>query len=96
MRLTQAVGAAFGKRVVIVDYERFVRNPESTGAGLARAVGLAPRDGEQSEAGVVATASAAQVRAGVSDRTVGAWQRYARWLGPLQEALQQDGWGERT
>ena len=96
MRLTQAVGAAFGERVVIVDYERFVRNPESTGAGLARAVGLAPRDGEQSEAGVVATASAAQVRAGVSDRTVGAWQRYARWLGPLQEALQQDGWGERT
>lgn len=82
---------AFGAKIVEVAYERFVAAPSSEIDRIAGVIGLEARTGVPSRPGVVATASAVQVRAGISDRSIGAWRRYARRLGPLRQALADAG-----
>ncbi len=86
--LLGAARAAFGERVVVADYERFVRDPLAEGQRLAGAIGLRPRTESAPAMQAVPTASAVQVRAGVTTRNIGAWRRYERWLGPLQAAVE--------
>lgn len=86
--LLDAARAAFGGRVVVADYERFVQDPLAEGRRIVGAIGLQPRTEDARAMQAVPTASAVQVRAGVTTRNIGAWRRYERWLGPLQAALE--------
>lgn len=86
--LIDAARAAFGERVVVAGYERFVREPLPEGRRLAAAIGLQPRAEGAVAMQAVPTASAVQVRSGVTTRNIGAWRRYERWLGPLQAAVE--------
>lgn len=87
--LLDAARDAFGERVTVAEYERFVQDPLAEGRRLAGAVGLHPRIQGAPAVRAVATASAVQVRAGVTTRNIGAWRRYERWLTPLQAALEE-------
>lgn len=86
--LLDAAKNAFGRRVVVADYERFVQDPVLECRRLADAIGLHPRTEDAPAMQAVPTASAVQVRGGVTTRNIGAWRRYQRWLGPLQAALE--------
>ena len=83
---TPAVEALASPRVVQVEYESFVRDPEGTVANLMQSLRLPPRTGG-GDGGSVATASSLQVREAVDARNVGSWARYAQWLAPMAEAL---------
>ena len=77
-------------RILEVDYESLVEDPEASAQRLVSHLGLpwddaclrfyeSPRN--------VATASFAQVRRPIYKESVGRWRRYAEHLGPLIEAL---------
>lgn len=80
-----------GGRIVAVDYEAFVGDHRGETARIGASLGLQARERPASGGAVVATASAVQVRNGVSSRSVGAWKRYARQLEPLRQALLDAG-----
>ena len=81
-------------RLIEVDYEDLVSEPEVTVRDLLRRCGL---DYSESclrfhESGrSVGTASNLQVRQPVHRKSVGGWKRYEAHLGPLQAALAGDG-----
>ena len=83
-----------GGRIVAVGYEAFVGDHGGETARIGASLGLQARERPASGDAVVATASAAQVRNGVSSRSVGAWKRYARQLEPLRQALLDAGMDE--
>lgn len=87
-RLLDSACEAFGERVVVADYEAFVRSPEVESKRLADALALPMRDRALLVDSPVATASAVQVREGITEGNIGAWRRYEPWLGPLQVALE--------
>ncbi len=78
------------ERVMSVQYENLVTEPESETRRLLKFAGLSfeeaclsPQDAQRA----VNTASALQVREGIHTRGVGHWQAYAHHLGELQKAL---------
>ncbi|HET6563855.1 MAG TPA: sulfotransferase [Xanthomonadales bacterium] len=79
-------------RVMSVQYEALVRDPEAQTRRLLEFAGLgfelaclSPQKAKRA----VNTASAMQVREPIHARGIGHWQRYASHLGELQRALQQ-------
>ena len=81
---------SFPGRILDVDYEAFVDDPEAMTARVLGFCGLRPMSGllkVGQVGGVVATASAHLVRDGVVRNRDEAWKAYARWLRPLREAL---------
>ncbi len=80
------------ERVMSVQYEDLVREPETQTRRLLEFAGLEFEPAclsPQTARRAVNTASAMQVREPIHSRGVGHWQRYARHLGELQAALQQ-------
>ena len=79
-----------GERMLAVDYETLVADPESEARRMVRHVGLEWDDAclrPHEVARPVHTASAWQVRQPVYRRSAGRAHRYDRFLGPLREAL---------
>ncbi len=75
-----------GDRLLVLDYEALVNDPEATTAALFAHAGI-ERPGSwrefHSNASPVATASLAQVRKPLSASAVGSWQRYEKHLEPF-------------
>lgn len=81
-------------RVLAVDFERLVSSAESETARIFEFAGLQRPDDWRSfheKRGVVLTASQLQVRRPLNADGVGAWRRYEKHLGPLQDALRRHG-----
>ena len=79
-----------GERMLAVDYEALVADPEPEARRMVRHVGLEWDDAclrPHEVARPVHTASAWQVRQPVYRRSAGRAHRYERFLGPLREAL---------
>ena len=79
-----------GRRMLTVDYEALVADPEPRARAIVGHVGLAWDDAclrPHEVARPVHTASAWQVRQPVYRRSAGRARRYERFLGPLREAL---------
>lgn len=77
-------------RILDVDYEQLVRDPESQARRIVEFCGLPWQDqclDFHTSKRQVATASAAQVREPVHRRSVARWRRFAAHLGPLRDAL---------
>jgi hypothetical protein len=77
-----------GADVIVVDYERFIEDPEGWTRRLHAAMGL----GETSAEGAahrapIATFSAFQARQAVYHSSVSRWRNYEKHLAPLLEAL---------
>ena len=82
--------AQFPGRILDVDYDALVADPEATARRVLGFLGLdwdAAVLAPQARSGIVATASSAQVREPIHDRFVGQWHRYASQLQPLRQAL---------
>ena len=82
--------AVLGGRLLTVDYEALVADPEPFTRAMVTHVGLEWDDAclrPHEVARTVRTASAWQVRQPVYRRSAGRAQRYERFLGPLREAL---------
>ena len=82
--------AVLGERLLTLDYEALVADPEPLTRALVAHVGLEWDDAclrPHEVARTVRTASAWQVRQPVYRRSAGRAQRYERFLGPLREAL---------
>ncbi len=81
-------------RMLIVDYERLVSEPESTIAAMLEHVGMPWQDAclhfDRNPAPSL-TASAAQVRQPLYRTSVGLWQHHARGLAPLANRLRDAG-----
>ena len=83
--------AVLGERMLTVDYEALVADPEPLARSIVRHVGLAWDDAclrPHEVARPVHTASAWQVRQPVYRRSAGRAARYERFLNPLREALE--------
>jgi len=81
-------------RVLEIDYETMVRDPEAALAQVLGRCGLAPEQGASDltrNAAATATLSSVQVREPVHARNVEEWRRYAGPLAPLRERLQAAG-----
>ena len=79
-----------GRRMLAVDYEALVADPEPLARGIVGHIGLAWDDAclrPHEVARPVHTASAWQVRQPVYRRSAGRARRYEKFLGPLREAL---------
>lgn len=82
--------AILGERMLAVDYETLVADPEPEARRMVRHIGLQWDDAclrPHEVARPVHTASAWQVRQPVYRRSAGRAHRYERHLGPLREAL---------
>lgn len=89
-RLMRHYRSRLGDRLIEVDYESLVAQPEPQAAALFARCGLDFQPGYadiRSNNAPSSTASAVQVRAAVSDRHIGQWRRYERHLGPMLEIL---------
>jgi tetratricopeptide (TPR) repeat protein len=81
-------------RILSVDFERLVAEPEAETARVFDFVGIErPPDWRSfhEKRGVVLTSSLQQVRRPLSADGVGAWRRYAAHLGALEDALARQG-----
>lgn len=94
-RLSARWAQMIGDRLVEIDYEALVSDPQAQTRRLLAACGLdfdpACLKPEKAEGSVI-TPSAAQVREPITSGRVGAWRRYAEQLEPLRARLQADGW----
>ena len=82
--------AVLGERILTVDYEALVANPEPLVRGIVEHVGLKWDDAclrPHEVTRAVHTASTWQVRQPVYRRSAGRAQHYARFLGPLRVSL---------
>jgi tetratricopeptide (TPR) repeat protein len=89
-RLMEHWTSVLPRRVLELDYEALVREPEAQARRLIAHCGLDWDDRclqFHKSARAVRTASLGQVREPVYSRSVGRWRRYERHLGPLLEAL---------
>jgi tetratricopeptide (TPR) repeat protein len=81
-------------RILTVEFERLVSDPESETERIFEFAGLErPADWRSfhQKRGVVLTASQLQVRRPLNADGVGAWRRYEKHLGPLKDALGRCG-----
>jgi len=78
------------ERIMLLQYEKLVENPEEEARKLCGFIGVSFEatilDFHLSKE-PVATASSEQVRQPLNRRGIGAWKPYAQWLGPLRDAL---------
>ena len=77
-------------RILDVEYEKLVQQPEATMARVLDFLELRNDQniaGREGVAGALTTASANQLREGVHSRYVGQYERYADYLSPLRQAL---------
>jgi tetratricopeptide (TPR) repeat protein len=82
-----------GDRLHVVDYEDLVADPMKNSEAALSFCGLEFEPGcvdITRNATPVSTASSSQVRQPIHSRGVGAWQKYAKQLEPLQARLTQD------
>ena len=82
--------AAFPDKILDVRYDELVADPERVAAEVMEFIGLPRREGLsriESRAGIVATASATQVREPVHSRFLDQWKRYEPYLGPMKQRL---------
>lgn len=82
-------------RVAFVEYETFVRQPQRVVGGLKVLLDLPSRLTPLSFESVP-TASAVQVRDGVSARHIGSWSRYEASLSPMLDELACGGFGKKA
>ena len=93
-RLLDHWRATLGERLVEVEYERLVSDPEAETWRLLAALGL---DFEEAclhferNRSASTTASSVQVREKIHDRSVGRWRHFRTQLEPLRHALEQAG-----
>jgi tetratricopeptide (TPR) repeat protein len=81
---------ALPNRMVEIDYELLVRNPESETRRMLNELRIGWDESclnPQRNISPVATASAVQVRAPIHDRSVGLWRKYEQHLAPLIAAF---------
>lgn len=93
-RLMRHWHALFGSRLLTVNYEQFVQDPETQAARVFEYCGLEWRPeylDRSRRDGLVATASATQVRDAINTDAVGRWKRYERQLAPLYAQLAEAG-----
>jgi hypothetical protein len=86
--------AVLGERLMAVDYEALVSEPEDESRRLAEFLGLEWEPGMLSPHRTrrsVRTASQWQVRQPIHRRSVERWRRYEKQLQPLVEALRGYG-----
>ncbi|HWT16317.1 MAG TPA: sulfotransferase [Patescibacteria group bacterium] len=77
-------------RVLDVRYEDLVTEPEVQTERVMRYLGLPHAPGQsrvEDSTQIVSTASSAQVREPIHSRNIGGWQRYAKHLQPMLDAL---------
>lgn len=90
-RLVAHWQGSLSDRFHVVRYEELVANPVATAESVMRFCGLSFQpecvDITRNQ-NPVSTASSSQVRVSINARSVGAWQRYAAYLQPLQARLQ--------
>ena len=82
----------YPERILRVDYEALVADPESVGRRVLAFCGLpwsAAVVGKEARSGMVGTASTVQVREPIHDRYIGQWRRYSRQLEPMQRELER-------
>jgi tetratricopeptide (TPR) repeat protein len=82
----------FGDRILVVPYERLVRNPANEIGAIARHVGLDMEPGMQSfheSERTVRTASVKQVRSPVATGRIGAANRYPQFIEAFQAAYRR-------
>jgi tetratricopeptide (TPR) repeat protein len=93
-RLARHWRALLGKRLIEVEYESVVANPEGETRGLLDSLGLefepACLDFHKNES-PVATASSAQVREKIYTQSVNRWRHFEKQLEPLRQMLQRSG-----
>ncbi len=85
---------ALPSRLLVLDYEKLVAEPDAETARVFAFAGLTrPDDWRAFHArkGTIITASQLQVRRPLNAAGVGAWRRYGKHLGPLREALIRHG-----
>ena len=78
-------------RILDVNYEDLVSDPDGTTRGITEFCGLDYQPAQirvESNAAPVSTASSAQVRQPIHTRNIGGWRRYERQLAPLQALLE--------
>ena len=93
-QLMQAWQQHLPGRVLEIDYEAMVADPDAALARVLECCGLAPEQGGSDltrNAAATATLSSVQVREPVHARNVDEWRRYAEQLAPLRERLQAGG-----
>lgn len=93
-QLMQAWQQHLPGRVLEIDYEAMVADPDAALARVLESCGLAPEQGGSDltrNAAATATLSSVQVREPVHARNVEEWRRYADQLAPLHERLQAGG-----
>lgn len=81
-------------RVLRVDYETLISEQESTTRRLLAHCELAWNDAclhFERNTSAVATASTVQVRQPMHRQSIGRWEKYRPWLGPLEQLLNQAG-----
>ncbi|MEG1678639.1 MAG: sulfotransferase, partial [Stenotrophomonas sp.] len=89
-QLMQAWQQHLPGRVLEIDYEAMVRDPDAALAQVLQRCGLAAESGGSDltrNAAATATLSSVQVREPVHARNIDEWQRYANELAPLRERL---------
>jgi sulfotransferase family protein len=98
MRLAEECRERMARRLVDVRYEDVVADFDRTIGGLCRRLGIAWTDAMRdfhraSAASMLTTASAGQIRAGLTSDSVGAWRRYRDQMAPVLPLLAP--WVER-
>lgn len=93
-RLSRHWESVLGDRVIALQYEALVADPEAQIRRLFERLDI-PFEAQcldfDRSAGPVATASATQVREKAHTRSVGKWQKFARQLEPLRARLESGG-----
>jgi hypothetical protein len=84
--------------ILELPYEGVVAQPEAWSRRLVAFIGLEwdPRCLRFHEAGVATSAGDAPLREPLSDREVGGWRHYERWLRPFGDVLDADGYAPRS
>jgi len=84
--------------ILELPYERLVAEPASWSRRLVEFVGLDwdPRCLQFYEPGIATSAADTPLREPLSNREVGAWRHYQRWLEPYADALDVHGYEHRT
>ncbi len=94
-RLIDHYRATLGDRLIEVEYEALVNDPETVTRAMLAASGLEFEEAclkPHLSSGSVSTPSAAQVREPITAAKIGSWRRYATQLEPLRALLEADGW----
>jgi hypothetical protein len=85
----------FPGKILDVCYEDLVRQPGAACDRVYAFCGLVEFNVAEPgrNYGAITTASSAQVRGEITSKGIGAWERYTKYLQPLQSRLQKAGVG---